>query len=550
MSTFDVASFRAQFPLLSCQANNQPLVYFDNGATTQKPIAVIEAGTEYYQAKNANVHRASHALSKATTTEFEQCREKVKEFIHAADSTEIIWTKGSTEAINLVAQSWGRCQLGCGDEIVLSYAEHHANIVPWQLLAEQVGATIKIIELDSFGYFDEHSVDSIITLATKIVCINHASNVLGKVNPVEKIIAKARSVGALTLIDGAQVIANKKVNVQALDCDFYVFSAHKMFGPTGLGVLYGKKALLQTMTPYQGGGEMIKQVSFSATTFAELPFKFEAGTPNIAGVVGFASALEFITHYQLNGDLAHKQHLIDYCYEQLSTIESLQFIVDGKPDLAIFSFNITNQHPQDIAIALDHLGIAARSGEHCAMPLFEYLGLRGCVRLSLAAYNTLQEIDFVVDSLKKVITDDENIPNKQQTEPLSELVLAKFRSLHAWQDKHREIIMLGKNLIRMPKEKRNSHTLVHGCESQVWLEVRVTNSNKVKLSADSDAKIIRGLLAIVFAALNDKTVEQVISFDMQNYFSQLGLKQHLSPSRGNGLLAIVEKIIKHVTSDN
>ena len=554
MSIFDVALFREQFPLLSCQANNHPLVYFDNGATTQKPIAVIEAGTEYYQAKNANVHRASHALSKATTTEFEQCREKVREFIHASDSAEIIWTKGSTEAINLVAQSWGRSHLVSGDEIVLSFAEHHANIVPWQLLAEQVGAIIKIIELNSFGCFDEQSIDSIITLSTKIVCISHASNVLGKVNSVEKVIAKARSVGALTLIDGAQVIANKKVDVQALDCDFYVFSAHKMFGPTGLGVLYGKKPLLQIMTPYQAGGEMIKQVSFSGTTFAELPFKFEAGTPNIAGVLAFASALDFIKNYQLNDDLVHKKQLIDYCYAQLSAIESLQFIVAGKPDLAIFSFNITNQHPQDIAIALDHLGIAVRSGQHCAMPLFHYLGLAGCLRLSLAPYNTLQEIDFFVASLKKLLTADQNMQNKPkcvvQTEPLSGLILAKFSSLHAWQDKHREIIMLGKDLARMPIEKRNSNTLVHGCESNVWLEVSITDSDKVKLSADSDAKIIRGLLAIVFAALNDKTVEQAISFNIQKYFSQLGLKQHLSPSRGNGLLAVVDKIIKQITTVN
>ncbi len=547
MSTFDVQLFRRQFPLLSSQVNNKPLVYFDNGATTQKPKSVIAATSEYYQRKNANVHRASHALSKVTTTEFEQCRERVKQLINADNTAEIIWTKGSTEAINLVAQSWGQHNLSAGDDIVLSHAEHHANIVPWQLLAEQVGASIKVIALDATGVLDEMSIESTITATTKLVCISHASNVIGKINPIEKVIAKARSVGALTLIDGAQVIANKKVDVQALDCDFYVFSAHKMYGPTGLGVLYGKKSILQDMKPYQAGGEMINKVSFAGTTFGELPFKFEAGTPNIAGVVAFARALELIENFQLTDQNSYKQQLIDYGYQQLSTIAGIKFLVDGKPDLAIFSFNLSEHHHSDIASDLDNNGIAVRSGHHCAMPLFDYLGIDGCVRLSLALYNTRQEIDTVITCLKKLLNDQDHktapaASNHQQAINCDN-ILHRFSRMRSWQDKHRELMLLGKHLPKMAKAKRNSQTLVQGCESDAWLEVTLTENSKVSITADSDAKIIRGLLVIVVAAFDDKTIAEIFTVDIQHYFSQLGLEQHLSPSRNNGLLAIVSKII-------
>jgi len=549
MNSFDINEFRQLFPILSTSVNGKGLVYFDNGATTHKPLSVIDANSNYYQQLNSNVHRAAHSLSTTATFEFEQSREQVKCFINAKESAEIIWTKGATESINLVAHAWGLAHLKQGDEIVLTSAEHHANIVPWQILAEKVGAVIKVITLDVKGYFDQKCIEECITTKTKIVCFSHASNVVGKINPIDKVIKKAKSVGALTLVDGAQVIANTIVDVQALDCDFYVFSAHKMYGPTGVGVLYGKKELLNHMTPYQTGGEMIKKVSFSGTTFNKLPFKFEAGTPNISGVVAFSKALNLIEQHQLNNNLAYKQTLIDHCYHELGNIDEVKFIVDGKPELPIFSFVVNGEHHQDIASALDTYGIAVRSGHHCAMPLFESLKLDGCIRLSLAPYNTIEEIDFFIRCLNSILgkySSADDCLNSELEHKESNSLLALFDSAQGWDGKHREIMMLGKNFPRMSREKRNEQTLVVGCESDAWLDLSVsklkTNEKVVQISADSDAKIIRGLMAIVLAAYNNKTVDQILNFNIDEYFTKLGLKQHLSPSRGNGLLAIVDKI--------
>jgi SufS family cysteine desulfurase len=551
---FDVEKFRQLFPLLSSRVNGRKLIYFDNGATTQKPNEVITAESDYYQKINANVHRASHALGMAATSQFEAARQRVQQFIHAKESKEIIWTKGCTESINLVAQSWGRSKLKAGDEIVLSVAEHHANIVPWQIIAEQTGAIIKVLDIDEQGFIDDGSIESVINSATKIVCFSHISNVLARVNPIERIIAKAKSVGALTLIDGAQAVANIPVDVQALDCDFYAFSAHKMYGPTGVGVLYGKHSLLDKMPPYQSGGEMIKQVSFSGTSFNELPFKFEAGTPNIAGVVAFSAAIEFIEKHHLNEPLSYKKQLVTYGYQALLAIEGVKFLINEEPDLAIFSFTLAGNHHQDIATSLDAYGIAARSGHHCAMPLFEFFKLNGCIRLSLAPYNTFEEVDEVVNCLNALLNDDK--AEKKQTllsgveqKSESQSMIERFCTIKSWDARHREIMLLGKTLPRLSSDLRSDETLIKGCESAAWLQIELSAEHRYQLCADSDAKVIRGLLVIVLAALNNKTGDQIMTFDLDGYFKQLGLIQHLSPSRGNGLLAIVEKI-KTVVQDN
>ena len=294
MNSFDNAAFREQFPILKIKVNQQPLVYFDNGATTQKPQCVIDKYQMFYSQENANVHRASHTLSALATHSFEQTRKQVKNFIQASSIKEIIWTKGTTESINIIAQSWGRDNLKAGDEIVLTQCEHHANIVPWQIVAKQTGAIIKVLPLTADGFIDQLVINEMITEKTKVVCCAHISNVLGRINPIEKIIARAKQVNAISVIDGAQAIAHQPINVKELGCDFYVFSAHKMYGPTGVGILYGREELLNRMSPYQGGGEMIKTVSFAQTTFNDLPFKFEAGTPNIAGVVAFSAAISFL----------------------------------------------------------------------------------------------------------------------------------------------------------------------------------------------------------------------------------------------------------------
>ena len=545
MKKFESSTFRRQFPLLSHCVNNMPLVYFDNAATTQKPDCVIEKNQQYYQQVNANVHRASHALSAKATYDFEAARRNVKTFIHAKTEKEIIWTKGTTEGINLIAHSWGMINLKPNDEIVLSHSEHHANIVPWQVVAEKTGAIIKVLPLDEEGRIDESQLAKNITSTVKIVCVTHVSNVLGKVNPVDKIISQAKKVGALTLIDGAQAIAHLPINVQLLNCDFYLFSAHKMYGPTGVGVLYGRLELLEIMPPYQTGGEMINKVSFQGTTYNDLPFKFEAGTPNIAGIIAFSEAIDFIQQFK-HADIAVYEHaLVKYAMEQLTQINSVRFVSKGTPDIPVISFTIEGHHNHDIASELDSAGIALRSGHHCAMPLMEYFGINGCIRMSFAPYNTFEEIDFFIAKLADILHKD--VPDIPASIPetyhhASDVIIDTFQSLKGWDSRHREIMMLGKKSTRLPTEERNENNLIDGCESLAWLNFTKNECNQYHFTTDSDAKIIRGLLVIVLAAFNDKTAEQIHAFNIDEYFCKLGLLQHLSPSRGNGVKAIVEKI--------
>ncbi len=567
MKIFNPNHFRKQFPLLpddnapilNEEVNQATLVYFDNAATTQKPRKVIESQQDYYQKFNANVHRASHQLSTKATLAFEQARKLLQQFIGAQSIKEVIWTKGTTESINIVCQCLAINALKPGDEIALCESEHHANIVPWQIVAEQTGTVIRVIPITRQGEVDLTELDKIITTKTKFVACAHISNVLGRINPVEKVIAKAKSVGAISVIDGAQAVAHLNVDVQALDCDFYVFSAHKMYGPTGVGVLYGKKHLLEKMTPYQTGGEMIKTVSFNKpTTYNSLPFKFEAGTPNIVGVIGFGECINFLTPYlkdTARGYANYERDLTSYCYKKMLEISSVQFIVTGEPDIGVLAFTINDQHNHDIATALDSYGIAIRSGHHCAMPLMESLQLDGCLRLSLSAYNTYAEVDYFIHCLQEILLPECNIGRssamlfKQQnfpdqnsiTSPENEII-ERFSNTKGWDSRHREIMLLGKKLPRLDKSLRDEDSLIAGCESLAWIKATRSEQGRYHFDADSDAKIIRGLLLIVLAALNNKSAEQIQQFNIEHYFEQLGLLQHLSPSRGNGLLAIVDKI--------
>ena len=542
MNSFDNAAFREQFPILKIKVNQQPLVYFDNGATTQKPQCVIDKYQMFYSQENANVHRASHTLSALATQSFEQTRKQVKNFIQASSINEIIWTKGTTESINIIAQSWGRDNLKAGDEIVLSQCEHHANIVPWQIVAKQTGAIIKVLPLTADGFIDQSAINEMITEKTKVVCCAHISNVLGRINPIEIIIARAKQVNAISVIDGAQAIAHQPVNVKELGCDFYVFSAHKMYGPTGVGILYGREELLNRMSPYQGGGEMIKTVSFAQTTFNDLPFKFEAGTPNIAGVVAFSAAISFLQDWSSFIE-NHEQKLLAYCLEKLEQISKVKMIVEGTPDIPLISFFIDGHHNHDIATSLNAYGIAIRSGHHCAMPLMAYLKLPGCLRISLSAYNTFEEIDYFIECLDKIINQEDSLPQlTENNNQLSDDIVSLFSKAKGWDGKHREIMMLGKNLNRLNKDRRNDKSLISGCESLAWLVFDKNNDGVYRFTADSDAKVIRGLLVIVLAAFNDKIAKEIHAFDIERYFEQLGLIQHLSPSRGNGVHAIVQRV--------
>jgi cysteine desulfurase/selenocysteine lyase len=399
----DVGKIRAQFPLLHQKVNGENLVYFDNGASTQKPQVVIDAIAQYYSNDNANIHRGVHYLSQKATDKFEETRDTVQAFINANKSCEIIFTKGTTDSINLVANGY-RSMLNKGDDIIISEMEHHSNIVPWQMCCEVSGATLKVIPILDNGDLDMDAFENLLSEKTKLVAVTHISNALGTINPVEKLIALTHKVGAKILIDGAQATPHALVDVQGLDVDFYCFSAHKMYGPTGVGVLYGKEALLNELPPYQGGGEMIKEVSFEKTTYADLPHKFEAGTPNIAGVIAFKAAMDFITDLGISTIAKHEDTLVQYATKQLLTISGMQFIGEAKKRAALVSFNIEGLHPYDIGVLLDKMGIAIRTGHHCAQPIMEHYKVSGTVRMSFAIYNTKEEIDSCITAIKKAQT--------------------------------------------------------------------------------------------------------------------------------------------------
>ena len=399
----DVGKIRAQFPLLHQKVNGENLVYFDNGASTQKPQVVIDAIAQYYSNDNANIHRGVHYLSQKATDKFEETRDTVQAFINANKSCEIIFTKGTTDSINLVANGY-RSMLNKGDDIIISEMEHHSNIVPWQMCCEVSGATLKVIPILDNGDLDMDAFENLLSEKTKLVAVTHISNALGTINPVEKLIALTHKVGAKILIDGAQATPHALVDVQGLDVDFYCFSAHKMYGPTGVGVLYGKEALLNELPPYQGGGEMIKEVSFEKTTYADLPHKFEAGTPNIAGVIAFKAAMDFITDLGISTIAKHEDTLVQYATKQLLTISGMQFIGEAKKRTALVSFNIEGLHPYDIGVLLDKMGIAIRTGHHCAQPIMEHYKVSGTVRMSFAIYNTKEEIDSCITAIKKAQT--------------------------------------------------------------------------------------------------------------------------------------------------
>lgn len=397
------AEVRAQFPILDQQVNGRQLVYLDNAATTQKPKRVIDAISTYYQEYNANIHRGLHSLAERATAAYEDTREAVRAYINAKEAAEVIFTRGTTEGINLVAQAWGRANLNPGDEVLISGMEHHSNIVPWQMICQERGAKLKVIAVTDLGELDMASFYDQITEWTKMVALVHVSNALGTINPVAEIVQAAKKVGAYTLVDGAQSTAHLEIDVQALDVDFFAFSSHKLYGPTGIGVLYGKRTVLDAMPPYQGGGEMIKEVSFEGTTYNELPYKFEAGTPNIADTVALLEAINFVNELGKPAMHAYEQSLLTYGTEQLNTIDGLRIIGQAANKISVLSFAIDGIHPQDLGILLDTYGIAVRTGHHCTQPLMKRLGLPGTTRASLAIYNTTSEVDLLVTGLRKAV---------------------------------------------------------------------------------------------------------------------------------------------------
>jgi cysteine desulfurase, sufS subfamily len=397
-----INEIRADFPILKRLINKQPLIYFDNGATSQTPVQVVDRIVQYYSYENANIHRGVHTLSQEATDLYEQARQKLQKHFNAQKSSEILFTAGTTHAINLVASGYG-VLMQAGDEVIVSASEHHSNIVPWQLACQRSGAILKVIPMNEYGILDLEAYSRLLTERTKIVCVQHVSNALGNIHPVKEIIELAHQRGAVVIVDGAQAAPHLQIDVQALDVDFYAVSGHKMYAPTGIGMLYGKEALLLALPPYQGGGEMIKEVCFEKSTYADLPYKFEAGTPNICGGIAFGAAIDYMHSLGLSDMAAYEHKLLAYAIEKLQTIEGI--ILYGNPDLekrtAVISFNLKGIHPYDVGTILDKMGIAVRTGHHCAQPIMDFYHIPGTIRASFAVYNTFDEIDTFVEGVKK-----------------------------------------------------------------------------------------------------------------------------------------------------
>lgn len=523
----------SDFPLLLAHPE---LTYLDSAATTQKPQAVLDALRDYYGRHNANVHRAAHRLAAEATQAFENARLTVARFINAKSPASIVWTRGTTEAINLVAHSWGRRFLQPGDVILLSELEHHANIVPWQLLSQERGCELRVLPVTDAGellvddrYFDER---------VKLLAVTGLSNALGTLTPLTELIARAHGVGAKVLVDAAQLIAHAAVDVQQLDCDFLVFSGHKLYGPTGIGVLYGKDELLEQMPPWQAGGEMIERVSFSGSTFLPPPLRFEAGTPNIAGVIGLAAAIDYLNRQDLTAQRAHEAALLAQLEAGIDALPGLIRISRAPQRAALVSFCATALHASDLAALLDGHGIAVRAGHHCAMPLMARLQLTATVRASLGLYSREADIDKLLMALAQILT-----PTGKAAAPTAQPIdaWARLQSARGWEARYRTLMLLGKELPALSEPERAAATLVPGCEAKVWFAV-AEDHERLWFRLDSEARIVRGLLALLLAIYNGKTRTEIAVIDIDAIFAELDLHKHLSPSRSNGLLSVVKAI--------
>ncbi|MGD0463331.1 MAG: SufS family cysteine desulfurase [Tepidisphaeraceae bacterium] len=568
----DVEKLRGQFPILSRKIHGKPLVYFDNAATTQKPRIVIDAIRNYYQSENANIHRGVHTLSQDATSAYELARQKVAHFINAPDPRQIIFTRGTTESINLVASAYGRKFLRAGDEIILSAMEHHSNIVPWQLLAEEIGAKIRVIPMNDRGELLMDEFVRLLNDRTKLVSIVHLSNSLGTVNPVREIIAKAHQRGAVVLVDGAQWVAHLPTDVRELDADFYAFSGHKLYGPTGIGVLYGNAQLLEAMPPYQGGGDMISSVTFEKTTYNVLPHKFEAGTPHIAGGIGLGAAIDFVGSVGLENIALHERELLAHGTRLLEAIPRVRIVGTARDKGGVISFVFENPSlaPLDVGTRLDADGIAVRTGHHCCQPVMDRLQISATTRASFAMYNTKQEIESLAASLRKILETDANKTTQRRLNaasakaarnPQSDSVqfpsaaapspqaaadelIETFDLLGDWEQRHQYLIDEGDKLLPMPPEMKSEANRVRGCMSTVHLVARKRpgTADVMEFLADSDAAIVRGLIWTLQRVYCGQTAAAILAFDIEGFLKRLGLNRQLSMGRRNGLSSMIGRI--------
>ncbi|MCF8003856.1 MAG: SufS family cysteine desulfurase [Chromatiaceae bacterium] len=590
----DHTAIRAEFPLFEAHSSGRPLVFLDSAASTQQPSRVIDAVAEYQRHQHANIHRAVYQLSQGATRRYEEARATVARFINAAEPAECLFTSGTTGSINLVAAAWGRANLQPGDEIILSTLEHHSNIVPWQLAAEASGARIKVIPINDAGELDLDAYRRLLSPRTRLVAVNHVSNALGTINPVREIIAEAHAAGALALIDGAQWVAHGRTDVQALDADFYAFSGHKLYGPTGIGVLYGKRALLEAMPPYQGGGDMIEQVSFTGTTYAGLPSRFEAGTPNISGVIGLGAAIDWLSEHDLEQVGVYEQALLAYATDRLEGIAGVEIKGRAARKSGVISFVVTDPPlaSLDVGTQLDLRGISIRTGHHCCQPLMERLGVSSTARASLALYNSRDDVDRLADALAEILeqaglraaartgrlhadqadlaprsqvfgsnssaapADGMNLNEVAGVEPAypaaaadspqaaADAIAEDFALLPDWPTRHDYLIELGERLPPMPPSLKTEANLVRGCQSTVYLAARRKPGSEavIEFLADSDAAIVRGLIALLQRICSGQSAASILAFDVDGFFGRIGLDANLSLSRRNGLEAMVQRL--------
>jgi cysteine desulfurase/selenocysteine lyase len=564
-AVLDPYKLREGFPILRQKIHGKPLVYLDNAATAQKPQAVLDVLEHYYTTDNANVHRAVHLLGERATRAYEEARVRVQRFLNAAEEREIIFVRSTTEAINLVAQSYGRSVLRAGDEIVISHMEHHSNIVPWQLLCEQTGAVLRVVPISDRGefLFDEYA--KLFGPRTKLVSVVHVSNVLGTINPVREIIELAHRQGVPVLLDGAQAVPHLPVDVRALDCDFFAFSGHKLYGPTGIGVLYGKAALLENMPPWQGGGDMINSVTFAKTTYNVLPYKFEAGTPHVAGAVGLGAAIDYVQAVGPDAIAAHEKRLLAYATERLAEVPGLRIIGTAERKGAVITFVLEDPPVAslDVGTQLSHEGVAVRTGHHCCQPVMDRMGIDTATRASLALYNTKEDVDALVAGLQKIVASArartrEPAPSPATAEgalaypdpaaaspqeAAAELI-ELFDLLGDWNDRYQTIIEMGEKLLPMPEGAKTEANRVHGCQSTVHMIARKRPGTRdvIDFLADSDASLVRGLIAVLQGVFSGQSAREILAFNVEDFFRTLGLDQHLTMGRRNGLASMVQRI--------
>ena len=553
---------RADFPILATEMNGKPLVYFDNGATTQKPQAVIDAIVQYYSHDNANIHRGLYDLSQRATDAFEQARAKVAKFLNAYVPEECIFVRGTTEAVNLVASSWGKQNLRVGDEVIVTGLEHHSNIVPWQMACEVAEAKLKVLYSNEDGELDLEQFAALLSPTTKMVAVQHVSNALGTIHDVNQLTAMAKSAGATVLIDGAQWVGHQATDVQAIGCDFYTFSGHKLYGPTGIGVLWGRREILESMPPYQGGGDMIETVAFEKSTYAPLPNRFEAGTPDIAGAVGLGAAIEYILSIGFDKIAAYEDALLAYATDKLDQVPGLRILGRSEHKAAVISFVLESPSiaPMDIATALSAQGIAIRTGHHCCMPLMGQLNVPGTSRVSLAMYNTPAEVDFLVDVLcqlvasrkKSGVTDSSRVasevrfgkPCAANVSDAAEELAEEFLEFNDRESKTELLMELGQQLPDNFDALKLISTQVPGCMSEVYLVGRPVQaaSSRFEFSADSNAEIVRGLIAVLLHLFSGQAATEILEFDIEEFFRRIGLDQFVSTQRRSGLDGMIRRI--------